>query len=90
MADETNHALCNAHLLRNLEEIVELEKGWSARMQWLLLAARDVAAHGYETTGGPVPESVRQETAAAWDLSSSQCSITMRACPAGPRPPSRP
>ena len=71
MADETVHALCNAHLLRNLEEIVELEKapdGWAARMQRLLLEARDVAAHWCETTGGPVPAAVRAETAAAWDV----------------------
>ena len=70
MADETVHTLCNAHLLRNLEEIVELEKepdGWAARMQRLLLEARDTAAHWHGTTGGPVPEDVRAETAAAWD-----------------------
>ena len=70
LADETDHALCNAHLLRNLEEIVELEKapdGWAARMQRLLLAARDLADHWCETTGGPVPEAIRRETGAAWD-----------------------
>ena len=42
LQDETEHGLCNAHLLRNLEEIVELEKapdGWAARMQRLLLEA---------------------------------------------------
>ena len=56
LSDETAHAVCNAYLLRNLqEEIVELEQtpdGWAARMQWRLLAARDIAAHGYETTAG--------------------------------------
>lgn len=34
------HALCNAHLLRNLQEIIELEQaleGWAARLQRLLL-----------------------------------------------------
>ena len=70
MADETDHALCNTHLLRNLEEIVELEKepdGWAARMQRLLLEARDFAAHWHEKTGGPVPEAVRADPAAAWD-----------------------
>ena len=70
LPDETAHGLCNAHLLRNLEEIVELEKepdGWAARMQRLLLEARDAAAHWCDTTGGPVPEPVRRETAAAWD-----------------------
>ncbi len=64
------HGLCNAHLLRNLEEIVELEQapdGWAARMQRLLLQARDTAAHWCDTTGGPVPEPVREQTAAAWD-----------------------
>ncbi len=36
LPNETDHGLCNAHLLRNLEEIVELEKEhdyWAARMQ---------------------------------------------------------
>ena len=64
------HAVCNAHLLRNLEEIVEREPtadSWAARMQRLLLGARDVAAHWFEETGGPVPEAVREATAAAWD-----------------------
>ena len=40
------HAVCNAHLLRNLEEIVEREptpNGWAARMQRLLLGVRDTA-----------------------------------------------
>ena len=64
------HAVCNAHLLRNLEEIVEREPtadSWAARMQRLLLEARDAAAHWFEETGGPVPEPVREATAAAWD-----------------------
>ena len=70
LPEETRHAVCNAHLLRNLEEIIELEKapaGWAARMQQRLLEARDAADHWYKTTGGPVPEPVRQATAAAWD-----------------------
>ena len=70
LPQETVHALCNAHLLRNLQEIVELEQepeGWAARMQRLLLAARDTAAHWCDTTGGPVPKPVRVQTAAAWD-----------------------
>ncbi len=70
LPEETRHAVCNAHLLRNLEEIIELEKapdGWAARMQQRLLEARDAADHWYEATGGPVPEPVRQATAAAWD-----------------------
>ncbi len=60
----------NTHLLRNLEEIVELEQapdGWAARMQRLLLEARDIAAHWHDTTGGPVTEAVRAKTGAAWD-----------------------
>ena len=64
------HAVCNAHLLRNLEEIVEREPtadSWAARMQRLLLEARDDAAHWFEETGGPVPEPVREATKAAWD-----------------------
>ena len=43
LPDETVHAVCHAHLLRNLEEIVEREQapdGWAARMQRWLLAAR--------------------------------------------------
>ncbi len=36
-------------------------------MQQRLLEARDAADHWYKTTGGPVPEPVRQATAAAWD-----------------------
>ena len=70
LPEETRHAVCNAHRLRNLEEIVELEQepdGWAARMQRRLHEARDTAAHWYETTGGPVPEPVRAATAAAWD-----------------------
>ena len=64
------HAVCNAHLLRNLEEIVEREPtadSWAARMQRLLLEARDAAAHWFDETGGPVPEAVRAATKAAWD-----------------------
>ena len=64
------HAVCNAHLLRNLEEIVEQEPtpdSWAARMQRLLLEARDTARAWYDRTGGPVPEAVRAATAAAWD-----------------------
>ena len=70
LPEETAHGLCNAHLLRNLEEIVEWEQepdGWAARMQALLREARDVAVHWGDTTGGPVPEPVRAQTAAAWD-----------------------
>ena len=64
------HAVCNAHLLRNLEEIVEREPtadSWAARMQRLLLGARDDAAHWFEETGGPVPAAVRTATKEAWD-----------------------
>ena len=64
------HAVCNAHLLRNLEEIVEREPtadSWAARMQRLLLGARDAAAHWFDETGGPVPEAVRAATKDAWD-----------------------
>ena len=64
------HAVCNAHLLRNLEEIVEREPtadSWAARMQRLLLGARDAAAHWFDATGGPVPAAVRAATQAAWD-----------------------
>ena len=70
LLDETAHGLCNAHLLRNLEEIVELEKepdGWAACMQRLLLKARDDAVHWCDTTGGPVPPNLRAATKAAWD-----------------------
>ncbi len=70
LPDETVHAVCNAHLLRNLEEIVEWEQapdGWAVRMQRQLLEARALTAHWYETTGGPVPAALRAETAAAWD-----------------------
>ena len=68
--DEINHGICNAHRLRNLEEIVKLEKapdGWATRLQRLLRETRDVANHWYETTGGPVPKPIRAATAAAWD-----------------------
>ncbi len=70
MPQETVYALCNAHLLRNLQEIVELEKqpeGWAARLQRLLREARDTAAHWGTATGGPVPAQGRDRTAAAWD-----------------------
>ena len=70
LPEETAHGICNAHLLRNLEEIVEGEQaphGWAARMQRLLRRARDAAVHWCEATGGPVPEPVRAQTAAAWD-----------------------
>ena len=64
------HAVCNAHLLRNLEEIVEREPtadSWAARMQRLLREARDTARDWFDETGGPVPEAVRAATKAAWD-----------------------
>ena len=70
LPQETVHVHCNAHRLRNLQEMVELEQapeGWAARLQRRLLKARDTAAHGYDTTGGPVPTPVRDQTAAAWD-----------------------
>ena len=83
LPEETAHALCNAHLLRNLEAIVEREQapdGWAALLQRLLLKARDTAAYWRDTTGGPVPEPVREQTAAVWDTSCSRCSTTMKAC----------
>ena len=64
------HAVCNAHLLRNLEEIVEREPtadSWAACMQRLLLGARDAAAHWFDATGGPVPADIRAATQEAWD-----------------------
>ena len=64
------HAVCNAHLLRNLEEIVEREPtadSWTARMQRLLREARDTARDWFDETGGPVPAAVRAATADAWD-----------------------
>ena len=64
------HAVCNAHRLRNLEEIVEREPtadSWAARMQRLLREARDTARDWFDETGGPVPEAVRAATKAAWD-----------------------
>ena len=48
-------------------EIVELEKdpdGRAAHIQRLLLGARDVTAHWFDTTGGAVPEPVYQATTA--------------------------
>lgn len=70
LLDEIDHGLCNVHLLRNLEEIVEWEKepdGWVAYMQRWLLKARDGADRWCEVTDGPVPTLVRTDTAAAWD-----------------------
>ena len=70
LPEETAHGICNAHLLRNLEEFVAWEQepdGWAARMQALLREARDAAVHWGDTTGGQVPEPVRAQTAAAWD-----------------------
>ena len=70
LPDKNRHGLCNAHLLRNLQEMVEWEQdpdGWAVRMQRRRLEARDVAAHWHRTTGGLVPASIRQATAAAWD-----------------------
>jgi len=70
LSDETDHSLYNAHRLRNLEAIIELEKepdGRAAHMQLPLLEARDIAAHRYEAAGGPVPAPVRADTAAVWD-----------------------
>ena len=68
LPEETLQGSCNAYLLRNLEEIVELEKepdGRAARMQRLLLETRDVTTYWGEATGGPVPEPIRRETAMA-------------------------
>ena len=59
------HALCNAHRLRNLQEIVELEEephGWAARLQRLLHEARRCARGFRMVTGGPV-----QRLAETWE-----------------------
>ena len=67
---ETAPDVCNAHLLHNLEEVIEWEKaldGWAARRQRLLRKARDDAAYWGAVTGGPVPEPLHRETAADWD-----------------------
>ena len=64
------HALCNAHLLRNLQEIVELEevpRGWAARLQRLLHEARRCARGFRMVTGGPVAPRRRQRLAEAWE-----------------------
>ena len=64
------HALCNAHLLRNLQEIVEQEEaphGWAARLQRLLHEARRCARGFHMVTGGPVHPRRRQRLAEAWD-----------------------
>lgn len=64
------HALCNAHLLRNLQEIVELEEepnGWAARLQRLLHEARRCARGFRMVTGGPVSPRRRQRLTAVWD-----------------------
>lgn len=55
LPDETEHGVCNLHLLRNLKEFVEQEKetdSWAARMQRLLIEARDAAVDGFDTAGG--------------------------------------
>ena len=64
------HALCNAHLLRNLQEIVEQEEephGWAARLQRLLHEARRCARGVRMVTGGPVYPRRRQRLTEAWD-----------------------
>ena len=46
LPDEVRHALCNAHLLRNLEEVSEQEgeeNSWAADMQALLRESREMA-----------------------------------------------
>ena len=81
LSDETAHGVCNAHRLRNLEEIVELEKapdGWAAAMQTLLREARDTAVHACDTTGGRRPRLGTPSWRRSW--------TTTRACrrrPAG-------
>ena len=69
------HAVCNAHLLRNLQEMVKLEQapdGWAAHMQRQLLEGRGIAIHGCETTGAqcrPPPAGTRPPGARAWSRS---------------------
>ena len=63
--NETDHGLCNVHLLGNLQEIVELEKepdGWAARMQRRLLEARIFAVHWCEAAAGPLAHGWRHLT----------------------------
>ena len=67
---ETGHTLCHAHLLRNLEKVVEFEgepDGWTAGMQRLLLPVRDTAWDWCDCIGRPVSEPSRESTTAAWD-----------------------
>ena len=60
----------SANLLRNLQEIVELEEaphGWAARLQRLLHEARRCARGFRMVTGGPVAPRRRQRLAEAWE-----------------------
>ena len=54
-------ALCNAHLLRNLQEVVELEEapnGWAARLQRLLHEAHRCARGAAWLSAAPSPPAV--------------------------------
>ena len=80
MADEAEHVLCNAHLLRNLEEGLSNWKrswtaGWPACSGCCLRATQPSTGTRRPHPGTP-----------SWN----RCSTTTRAVPAGLRPPSRP